>query len=932
MLHGTTIILISFAYLGLLFAIAYFADERADAGRSVIASPYVYSLSLAVYATAWTFYGSVGRAASDGVGFLPIYIGPTLMIALWWVVLRKILRISKQNRITSLADFIASRYGKSALLGGLVTVIAVIGILPYISLQLKAVSNSFAILVQYPEIIMPSKAGAASIREDAALWMALILAAFTIAFGTRHLDAAEHHQGMVAAIAFESLVKLLAFLAVGVFVTFGIYDGFGDIFARATSQPKLRAMMTPLEGVAGGYTNWAWLTILSMMAIMFLPRQFQVAVVENVDEKHLSKAIWLFPVYMLAINVFVLPIAFGGLLRFPDGSVDADTFVLTLPMAEKRELLALLVFIGGLSAATGMIIVETIALSTMVCNDLVMPVLLRLRGLRLNERPDLTRLLLGIRRGAIVLILILGYLYFRLAGEAYALVSIGLISFAAVAQFAPAILGGIFWKGGTRAGAFWGLTAGFAIWLYTLLLPALARSGWLPISLLDEGPFGIALLKPLQLFGLAGLDSISHAMIWSMIANVGAYVGVSLSASPNADEHRQASVFVDVFRQTGEAGGARFWRGTASVPDLHSLLARFLGTSTAEGAFADYARAKGLEWPDPAFVADAELVHHVEMQLAGAIGGASARIMVASVVKEETLTIGEVRDILDEASQVVVYSHRLEQKSHELEAATAELREANERLKELDRLKDDFVSTVTHELRTPLTSIRAFTEILLDDPEVELGQRKKFLGIITKETERLTRLINQVLDLAKMESGKAEWVETEVDLRDVISDTLGAMGQVFKDKNIEVTARLPDKVPPVTADLDRMIQVMLNLLSNAVKFCDPVNGRVEVSLFERESELQVDVRDNGGGISPEHQDEIFSKFHQVGDKLTDKPHGSGLGLHISRQIIEHFGGRLWVESDLGRGACFSFTVPIGAAAAAAGAAHMSVLSAAGASP
>jgi Na+/proline symporter/nitrogen-specific signal transduction histidine kinase len=915
MLHGTTIILISFAYLGLLFAIAYYADQRADAGRPVIASPYIYSLSLAVYATAWTFYGSVGRAASDGIGFLPIYIGPTLMIALWWVVLRKILRISKRNRITSLADFIASRYGKSALLGGLVTVIAVIGILPYISLQLKAVSNSFTILVQYPEIIMPAQVGAAPIREDTALWVALILAAFTIAFGTRHLDAAEHHPGMVAAIAFESVVKLLAFLAVGVFVTFGVYNGFGDVFARAAAEPSLRAMLTPFEGVAGGYSNWVWLTILSMMAIMFLPRQFQVAVIENVDEKHLNKAIWLFPLYMLAINVFVLPIAFGGVLRFPDGSVDGDTFVLTLPMAEKRELLALLVFIGGLSAATGMVIVETIALSTMVCNDLVMPVLLRLRRLRLNERPDLTGLLLGIRRGAIVLILLLGYLYFKLAGEAYALVSIGLISFAAVAQFGPAILGGIFWKGGTRAGALCGLLAGFAVWLYTLFIPALARSEWLPIGLLEHGPFGIELLRPLQLFGLTGLDQINHAMIWSMIANVGAYVGVSLAVSPSADEHRQASLFVDVFRLPGEAGGARFWRGTASVPELYNLLARFLGSTAADSAFAEYASAKGLLWPDQRLAADADLVHYVEVQLGGAIGAASARVMVGSVVKEEALTIDEVREILDEASQVVVYSHRLEQKSHELEAATAELREANERLKELDRLKDEFVSTVTHELRTPLTSIRAFTEILLDDPDVELGQRRNFLGIITKETERLTRLINQVLDLAKIESGKAEWVESAVDMREVISDTLAAMGQLFKEKNIVVEARLPENVSPVTADLDRMIQVMLNLLSNAVKFCDAVNGRIEIVLTERDGWLRVDVRDNGRGISPKDQGEIFGKFHQVGGVLTDKPRGSGLGLHISRQIVEHFGGKMWVESDIGRGACFSFTLPIGAAAA-----------------
>jgi Na+/proline symporter/signal transduction histidine kinase len=908
MLQGWVIVVTSFAYLGLLFAIAYYADKRADAGRSVIASPYIYSLSLAVYATAWTFYGSVGRAASDGIGFLPIYIGPTLMIALWWVVMRKILRISKENRITSLADFIAARYGKSALIGGAVTVIAVIGIVPYISLQLKAVSNGFLILMQYPEIVMPAKVGAAPLMQDTALWVALILALFTIAFGTRHLDAAEHHEGMVAAIAFESLVKLLAFLAVGFYVTFVIYDGFGDVFARAAADAKLQPMLTPLEGVAGSYSSWVWLTILSMLAIMFLPRQFQVTVIENKDERHLNKAIWLFPLYMLAINVFVLPIAFGGRLHFPAGIVDADTYVLTIPMAEKEELLALLVFIGGLSAATGMVIVETIALSTMVCNDLVMPVLLRMRSLRLNERPDLTGLLLGIRRGAIVLILLLGYLYFRLAGEAYALVSIGLISFAAVAQFAPAALGGIFWKGGTRRGALAGLIAGFVVWSYTLLLPALARSGWLPIALLEQGPWGVELLKPLELFGLKGLDQITHAMIWSMIANMGAYVAVSLAGSPGAEETRQASLFVDVFRRSG--GGARFWRGTASAPELHSLLARFLGSQGADQAFRDYANARGLRWPQEDVPADAELVHFAETQLAGAIGAASARIMVGSVVQEEALTLDEVRKILDEASQVIMYSHQLEQKSRELEAATAELRAANERLKELDRLKDDFLSTVTHELRTPLTSIRAFTEILSQDPDIDLAQRRKFLGIVVKETERLTRLINQVLDLAKIESGRAEWHETRVDLREVVSDTVTAMEQVFQEKGIRVSTRMPDRVSPVRADLDRMIQVMLNLLSNAVKFCDPGAGRIEVTLSEGDGWLRVDVRDNGPGVRPQDRDVIFDKFRQAGDTLTEKPHGTGLGLPISRHIVERHGGQIWVDNHPGPGACFSFRLPV----------------------
>ena len=910
MLHGWLIVLTSFAYLGLLFAIAYVADRRAEAGRSVIASPYIYSLSLGVYATAWTFYGSVGRAASDGVGFLPIYIGPTLMIALWWVVMRKIIRISKQNRITSLADFIASRYGKSALLGGLVTIIAVVGIVPYISLQLKAVSTSFTLLLQYPDIVVPAKLVAVPVVGDTAFWVALTLAAFTIVFGTRHLDAAEHHQGMVAAIAFESLVKLLAFLAVGIFVTFGIYNGFADVFARAAVEPALRAMMSPLDGVAGSYASWGWMTFLSMLAIMFLPRQFQVTVIENVDEKHLNKAIWLFPLYMLAINIFVLPIAFGGVLRFPGGNVDADMFVLTLPMAEQHELLALLVFIGGLSAATGMVIVETIALSTMVCNDLVMPVLLRLRGLRLSERRDLSGLLLTIRRSAISLILLLGYVYFRVAGEAYALVSIGLISFAAVAQFAPAVLGGIFWKGGTRSGALAGLSAGFVVWLYTLLLPAFARSGWLPIGLLDSGPFGYELLKPLQLFGLAGLDQITHAMIWSMIANVGAYIGVSLCASQSAEEHRQASLFVDVFKRGGTAAGARFWRGTASAPDLHGLLSRFLGESAADAIFQSYAEARGLRWPNDGLVADAEFVHYVETKLAGAIGASSSRIMVASVVKEDALTLEEVRQIVDEASQVVAYSHKLEQKSVELEAATAELRAANDRLKELDRLKDDFVSTVSHELRTPLTSIRSFSEILRDDPEVDLAQRKKFLDIITRETERLTRLINEILDLSKLESGTTEWCESALDLKEVIESTMSATSQLFKDKDVQLDAQLPQHLPRLIADRDRVTQVIFNLLSNAVKFCEAGKGRVLVKLSRERDFLRVDVTDNGPGISQKDQKVIFEKFRQAGGPLSGKPRGTGLGLHISGRIVEHFGGRIWVTSRPGAGATFSFTLPL----------------------
>jgi hypothetical protein len=905
MLNAPTIVIIAFLYLCLLFAIAYYGDKRADRGQSIIGNPYIYALSIAVYCTSWTFYGSVGRAASSGVGFLPIYIGPTLTFILGWYLIRKIIRISKVNRITSIADFIASRYGKSANLGGLVTIIAVIGILPYISLQLKAISMSFSVLLGYPEIVMPAQSGSTPIQQDTALYVALIMAAFAILFGTRHIDASEHHEGMVAAIAFESVVKLLAFLAVGVFVTFGVYEGFGDLFSRAASSSDLVKLFTIDAGT--GYTSWISLTVLAMLAIFVLPRQFQVLVVENVDERHVKKAVWLFPLYLLLINIFVLPIAFGGLLHFPQGSVDADTFVLALPMAEHQQTVALLAFIGGLSAATGMIIVETVALSTMVCNDLVMPTLLRVGRLHLSERRDLTGVLLAIRRGAIVVIVLLGYAYVRLIGETYALVTIGLVSFVAAAQFAPAIIGGIVWTGATKAGALAGLTGGFLVWIHTLLLPSFARSGWIGESFVSDGPFGIALLRPYELFGVAGLDPIAHALFWTMVVNVGLYVGVSLVTSQTIIERSQANQFVDIFGRA--AAGGRIWRGRATIGDLRRLLARFLGEPLAEAAFQRFPRERDRRLDD-ASPADADIVSYVERQLAGAIGASSARIMVASVLREEMHDIDEVMQILDEASELIVYSRRLEEKSQELEAATNELRAANERLKELDKLKDDFVTTVSHELRTPLTSIRSFSEIVHDYPDLPIDERREFLQIIVQESERLTRLLNDILDLAKMEAGKIEWHMADIAPRAAIEQALSATkGLVRKHGKVQLETAFEEDLPIIHVDADRLMQVIVNLISNAVKFSDKDAGWVRLEARREDGALRVDVRDNGIGIDPKDHNRIFERFQQAGNTLTEKPAGTGLGLPISREILRHFNGEIWVESEIGKGATFSFRIP-----------------------
>ena len=859
----------SLAYLLALFAVAWWADRRAAAGRSVIGNAWVYALSLGVYCTAWTYFGSVGRAAAWGIGFLPIYLGPTLAMVLAWLVLRKMVRIARRDRITSIADFIASRYGKSRALAALVTLLALVGVVPYVALQLKAVASGYLVLTGH----VGSDQGTPAI----ALIVALVLAGFTIAFGTRHLDNTERHEGLVAAIAAESVVKLLAFLAVGVFVTWGLFGGPGDLFQRALAQPEIARLLHADPARPFAFDQWLALLLLAGLSVLLLPRQFQVMVVENVDERHIRRAAWAFPAYLLLINLFVLPIALGGLMFFGPGRADAELFVLTLPLAQGLGWLALLAFVGGLSAATGMVIVEAIAVSTMVCNDLVLPILLRSRTF---AQRDLGGTLLAIRRAVIVGLMLLGWVYYRVAGEAYALVSIGLISFAAVAQFAPALLGGMFWKGGTRNGALAGLAAGAALWVWTLMLPSIAKSGWIDDGFLRHGPFGIGLLRPEALLGLTGLDNLSHALFWTLLANTGLYVGVSLARPPRAAEASQALRFVDAFAH--DAQDRVFWRGRARVADLIALLARFIGPEKAALQLA----ARGTE-------ADPRLVQRAETLLAGAIGSASARVMVASVVQEEALELADVLQIVEEASA---------------------LRHRNEELQSLDRLKDDFMSSVTHELRTPLTSIRALTELMRDEPDMDSAQRQQFLGLVVAESERLSRLVNQVLDMAKIESGHAEWTSAEVDLGALLRQAVLSTAELFRERGAGVQLQLPPgPVPPLRADADRLLQVLLNLLGNAAKFVPREGGHVDLRLIAGEATLTVEVQDNGPGVPPEQQALVFEKFRQGGDGRS-RPQGTGLGLPISRRIVEHFGGTLWLRQVKGQGACFGFTLPITGAA------------------
>lgn len=911
MISAPLVIAVSAGYLLVLFAIAAFGDRRASRGRSILGSGWIYALSLAVYCSAWTYFGSVGRAATSGIWFLPIYLGPMLAMILAWILVRKMIRISQTYRITSIADFVASRYGKSPVLAALVTIITVIGIVPYIALQLKAVSAGYDLLTAGPGA---DEAPLTAWWWDGTLYVALALAAFTMIFGTRHLDSAERHEGMVAAVAFESVIKLVAFLAVGGFVTWGLFDGMGDIWSQAQAFPELRGLLR-LGGESGagafGFAQWFALTLLAMLSVMLLPRQFQMMIVECVDEQHLRRAAWVFPGYLLLINVFVLPIAIGGLLLSGAGGGNPETFLLSLPLENNAPGLALFAYVGGLSAATGMLIVETLAVATMVCNDLVMPSLLRLPRFGARARGDLTQVLLNIRRAAVLGVLMLGYLYFRVAGEAYALVSIGLISFAAVAQFAPALLVGMYWRGGTRMGALGGLLGGFALWVYTLMLPSIAGSGWMLAGFVEHGPFGLEFLAPERLFGLTGLDPLTHALFWSLLVNVALYAGLSLWKPPTARDASQALLFVDVFKRGENADGLApvFWRGHARLEDLTSLAERLLGETRARLAFEEYAREVGVAGIID-IVPDARLVDRVERQIAGAVGSASARVMISSIVQEEPLVLDDVIEILEETSQLRGYARALEEKSHSLELATSKLRAANEDLKALDILKDEFVSSVTHELRTPLTSIRALSELMLDEPGMDVAQREQFMRIVLSEAERLSRLVNQVLDMAKIDSGLADWRSEDVDVRELIENAVLTTSELFRERGAQVAMSLSDRVPTIRADADRLTQVLVNLLSNAAKFVPAQGGEVTVALRMEAKHLVVEVCDNGPGVPPGEQESVFERFRQGGEAAS-RPSGTGLGLPISRQIVEHFGGTIWLNSTPGGGACFAFRLPLG---------------------
>ncbi len=636
MLPGWVLLLTSLIYAALLFGVAYYGERRPLYPDRVWLRPIVYSLALAVYCSSWTFYGAVGSAVVSPWSFLPIYLGPVLLFVFFPGILERLIKVAREQNITSIADFIGTRYGKSQALAALVTLLAIFAAIPYIALQFKAGAMSIEVLSGV------GSGGQLPLFQDSAFWLALLLAVFSILFGTRQINAGEHHHGLMLAVALESLVKLVAFVAVGVFAL------------TVLSPDDVQLEHLTAEPLPGGFFAS---TLLAMLAMFCLPRQFQVGVVECENPSDLRAARWVFPIYLGLISVLVLPIAWAGLATSPGNGVSPDAYVLTLPMSQGNTGLALLAYLGGFSAATGMVIVASVALATMVSNDLVMPALLRWRALRLEQREDLSGVVLGVRRATIVALALSAYAYYRLLESNQSLASIGLLAFAAVAQFAPAMIGGLYWRGASRSGALGGLAAGFAVWAYTLLLPTLGRTGLISLDWMEAGPFEIAMLSPLGLFGLSGWDEITHGVFWSLLFNIACFVFLGLRYRPSVDERLQALPFLDPWMQRS-GGVGNEWRGRISVGDLSVIARRILGERAAQRAFADYSAQSGRVL-GPSDLAERGLIQFTEKLLAGAIGGASARRVLTTALRGTGLDLGEVVSLLDETSQELRFNREL---------------------------------------------------------------------------------------------------------------------------------------------------------------------------------------------------------------------------------------------------------------------------------
>lgn len=868
-MHFDALVFAALIYVGLLFVVAWAADRAAARGRTGWSDrPIVYTLSLSVYCTAWTFYGAVGNADRSGLEFVTIYLGPTVVLAGSWWGLRRLVRVAKMHRVTSVADLISARFGKSNPLAALITLISLIAATPYLALQLQSISLSFAAFG--PGDVLPGPLD---------LWVAGGLCVFAILFGTRNLAADERHHGVVMAIAVEAVVKLVAFVALGVWVIWGLADGPGDVIARIAE----RANDPDTAGWVLRADRWTALIVISAAAVVTLPRMFQVLVIEPADETPLNSAAWAFPAYLLAMSLFVLPIAvIGREMLPPDAS--PDLYVLHLPLSQGENGLALLVFLGGLSSATSMVIISAIALATMISNHWLVPLYLAWRRSDAGDTAaaSLRQPLLISRRIAILAVIGAGAVY-QAVGGSQQLAAMGVVAFVGVAQLLPAMLGGLLWRGATRVGAYAGIIAGSVIWIALMFLPSL---GW--AQQIDWGP----------------VDPLAGVVLVSVGLNAALFIILSLVTLPDPQERLQGLSFVHaVAPDTAAAATPPRPDGPIRAEALLTLSRRIWGGDEALHFFRAEAERQGKS----GFLPDvsAGFLSRLERRLAGSVGAATAHAMLSQFAGQRPTSMAELMAVAGEAQRAQERARQLKDDSDELARTARRLQEANDRLTTLSVQKDAFLGQISHELRTPMTSVRAFSE-LLKLSDLGPDERARFAGIIHDEASRLTRLLDDLLDLSVLESGRARLSPGVVNLHDLISRAIEASSAVGG------AALTIDRDPPgehlmVLTDGDRLLQVLINLIGNARKYCDASRPVLTIRVRRQAAITQIDIMDNGAGIPPDKQDLVFEKFSRLNDPA--RAGGAGLGLAISREVMAALGGSITYLPGH-EGAAFRLELPV----------------------
>ena len=859
-------------YLALLFFIAFWAEKRKS--NFWANNPYVYSLSLAVYCTAWTYYGSIGVAANQGLEYLAIYIGPIIIIPAWIVINSKIIRISRVNKISSIADFISLRYGNSRSFGAIISVVCILAIIPYIGLQIKAISDTFHLVTKSEN---PN-----NIFTDTATYVVLLIAIFSSYYGTRYVDASEKRLGIISAVAVESFLKLIFFVILGIFVTYGIFNGFDDIYEKAKNLPEF-TQRNSFNGLEGSF-NWMLTSMLSMTAIFLLPRQFHTTIIENRKENHLKTAIWVFPLYLLIFNFFVFPIAWGGKILFLGQNVNPELFPILIPQKFGSILISVIVFLGGLSASISMIIISSVTLSIMLSNNVIIPYgwidTFKTKNDTFNNKN-----IVNIRKVSIFLLIITAFVFYKYLILESSLFSVGLVSFVLIAQLAPSFFGAIFWRRGTYTGAVIGLILGILICYINLIIPQYLKA--------INPELAINQYRILQFFKIPYLETIPQVFFWSLLANATVFTIISVSSKGNYRERNYAEIYVDINRYIQNHEGAYIWKGKANVSDIRRILVKFLGDKKTKQALKIFNLKYNID--DENDTADSRFIKFSENLLSGRIGTASAKILIEGVTKEDKISLPEVLKILEESKENITLNRKLTEQSRQLRRLSDDLRSANSSLIEKDKQKDDFLDSVTHELRTPITAIRAAGEILLDDDDIPVEIKKDFLENIISESDRLNELINDILYLDKLESGTIKLNINKNNIIDTYHKALKPIYHLIQQKNIHHSEINLLNDNEFYYDEARIIQVFQNILGNAYKFTEE-SGMIQVKFQEKDNLLKIGIFNTGKKIPDEDIDLIFDKFYQSKHQNIRKPVGTGLGLAICKKIIDAHQGKIYAEN------------------------------------